>query len=276
MAGVVRYEKLTWPEVDRLSREDRVVLIPAGTLEDHGPHLPLDTDVVIAGGVCERAAALVPADVVLFPPIVHGYSPHHMDFPGPITIRWDTFVEWVLDVTRSLAHHGFRRMLIVNGHGSNVPPLELAARLTIVERPEVLCAFCSWWDLSAVRQAWDAVGESAFASHACEAETSLYLALDGARVRMENAVPDLEGYQTSPHFWANLMGRPYKPGLKNPVRMMAWWSTFSATGTRGDPTKATAEKGLRLLEAAAGELAEVIRELRAREIRGRVDRHGRG
>ena len=101
------YERLTWPEVRRAAAEDRVCLIPAGTLEDHGPHLPLDADTRIATEICGRAAAEIPEQVVLLPPIIHGYTPHHMEFPGPITIGWDTFVRYCTDIGTSLARHGF-------------------------------------------------------------------------------------------------------------------------------------------------------------------------
>src|SRR5881227_95814 len=109
------YERLTWPEVARAADEARVAIIPVATLEDHGPHLPIDADLRIAAEICRRAAEAAPDETVLLPAIPHGYSPHHMDFPGPITIGWDTFTRYLLDVGRSLARHGFARMLFVNG-----------------------------------------------------------------------------------------------------------------------------------------------------------------
>ncbi len=60
---------------------------------------------------------MIPDDVVLLPPIIHGYTPHHMDFPGPITIGWETFVKYAVDIGTSLARHGFKRILYLNGHG---------------------------------------------------------------------------------------------------------------------------------------------------------------
>src|SRR2546428_1339347 len=138
------YEHLTWEEVNDAVRAGKCALIPVATIEDHGPHLPVDADVEIVSAICERAAQRAPDELVLLPCVRIGFSPHHVDFPGTLTIRWTTFVEYVLDITRSLAHHGFRKMLIVNGHGSNRPLMEMAARLTIVERPDVHCAFTSW------------------------------------------------------------------------------------------------------------------------------------
>src|SRR5207249_11213789 len=82
------YERLTWPEVRRAAAEDRVCLIPVGTLEDHGPHLPVDTDDRIITEICRRAAEEAPHQSVLRPTTPHGSGRHHTAFPGPITIGW--------------------------------------------------------------------------------------------------------------------------------------------------------------------------------------------
>lgn len=262
------FEKMTWLEVREAVKIGRVVLIPVGTLEDHGHHLPIDTDVVIAEGICRATAELLPDDILLLPPVVHGFSPHHIDFPGVVTIHYHTFIEWMLDITRSLAHHGFTRFLLVNGHGSNRPVLDLAARMTIVEHPEVLCGAMSWWELSAVREIAPSVLESEVVAHACEAETSVYLALQPEYVQMDKAFKDGTS-RRSPHFWIDLLGNP-PPGGRNPVHMTEYWSTVTDQGSMGDPTVATREKGQQLVAAAAGELAEIILELKARPIARRI------
>jgi creatinine amidohydrolase len=139
------YEEMSRPEVRDVAEESRVVVQPVGMLEDHGHHLPLLTDVLITNTICRKVAEKIPESVVLMPIQQHGYSPHHMDFPGSITIKGQTFIEYMLDVIRSIVHHGFRRILLVNGHGSNMPWLETVARLTIVEDPHVLCGLVAWW-----------------------------------------------------------------------------------------------------------------------------------
>jgi creatinine amidohydrolase len=260
--------KLRWPEINDAAAVGKVALLPAATLEDHGLHLPVDTDVVIAEAVCRRTAERVPDEVVLLPCLDYGYSPHHLDGPGTLTARWDTFIDYVRQVTSSLAYHGFRKILILNAHGSNRPVLDLAARLTIVDNPDVQCGYLSWWDLDRVRTVVEGFRESDWTSHACELETSLYLAIDPARVRMDLARRDVNPYH-SRHFWSDLVGR--KPeGFANPVSMTEYWSTGNETGTSGDPTVATAEKGEAILEAACEELAEIVAELRARPVRERV------
>lgn len=262
------FRKLRWPQVNDAAAQGKVALVPAATIEDHGLHLPIDTDVLIAEGVCRRTVDLVPDDVVLLPCITFGYSPHHIDGPGTLTVRWDTFIDYVRQVTSSLAYHGFYKILILNAHGSNRPVLDIAARLTIVDNPDVHCGLVSWWDLKEVRTVVASFRESAWTGHACELETSLYLALDPDNVSMELATPDINP-RMSRHFWSDLVDQPGETqGTK--VFMTEYWSTVSETGTWGDPTTATAEKGEAMLVAASHELAEIILELKARPIRQRV------
>src|SRR5262245_33255696 len=119
--------EMTWMECREVIGEGRLAVLPAGIIEQHGPQLPLDTDIFIANEISIRAAARVPDKVVVVPPIVHGHSPHHMDFPGTLTVDPRHMLDYVLDVTMSLAYHGFKKILIVNGHGSNYPILDLVA-----------------------------------------------------------------------------------------------------------------------------------------------------
>jgi creatinine amidohydrolase len=257
--GPLRYERLSWPEVRRAAAERRVALIPVATLEDHGPHLPIDADLRIVAEVCRRAAARAADRVVLLPAVPHGYSPHHMDFPGPITIGWDTFTRYCADVGRSLAQHGFRRLLFLNGHGSNQNLVEMAARLVMLERPEVLAAaafyLASEEGLAVVERVRDS--DRGGMGHACELETSIYLAIDPDAVDMERAV-DERSYPAGEHAfldWAD-----------GPLKLMPWWSSFSRSGVQGDPTRATAAKGEALLEAAVAECVAYVDELLAKPL----------
>ena len=257
--GPLRYERLTWPEVRRAAGEDRVALVPVATLEDHGPHLPVDTDLRIVSEICERAAAAAAGRVVLLPAIPHGYDPHHMDFPGAITIGWDTFVRYCTDVGRSLAHHGFRRMLFLNGHGSNQNLVETAARLVMVDRPEVLAAAAFYLASPAAFEVIGRVRESTRGgmAHACELETSIYLAIDPAAVAMELAV-DERSYPEGEHAWLD-----WSDG---PLKLMPWWSSFSRSGVQGDATLGTAAKGEALLAAAVDECVAYVDELLAKPL----------
>lgn len=262
-----RYAEMTWPEIREVAGENRVAVIPVGTIEDHGPHLPVDCDARIIEAVTDRACRLRPTETVLLPVVTHGYSPHHMDFPGPITIRWNVFVEYLLDVTASLAAHGFKRIMLANGHGSNRPLTNIAARMTIVNHPDVMC--CDYTYMSTVkgREALKAVRDSEFPggmNHACEMETSIYLAIAPELVQMDKAEKDIS-FPKSSYFSYDM--------LDTPSTMLEYWSTLTRDGVMGDPTVATAEKGEAMLDAAADEMLMVISEMRKREIRPRIDHH---
>jgi len=266
-----QYEKLKWPQIKAAASQEKFIVVPCGTIEDHGPHLPVDTDIVIARAICELAAEQMAGDTLVAPPLTHGYSPHHMDFPGPITIDWDTYIKHTLNVINSLIHHGFRYILLLNGHGSNAPNLDLAARLAMVEHDGVRVGMVSWWQLSSVMEVFQALRKSEVTSHACEAETSAYLAIDPSMVDMDKAPRDLT-LPWSDHFWTDLLGNPLRPH-KNRVAMTEYWSQMTQTGVVGDASVATAETGREILRAAANEVSEILREMKQRPWRPRVDHH---
>jgi creatinine amidohydrolase len=262
----LEYGRLSWPEVRRAVAEERVPVVPIGTLEDHGPHLPIDTDVTLVESICRAAVARLEGRAVLLPAVVHGYSPHHMDFPGAVTIGWDTFCRYCTDVATSLVRHGFTRVLLVNGHGSNQNLVEMAARLAMVEHPESLVAASFYLSGPASAEVIARVRESdrGGMAHACELETSLYLHVAPEAVDMSAAV-DERGYPSSNALWMD-----WSDG---PLKLMPWWSSFSHSGVQGDATKASAEKGAVLFEAAVSEIASFVDELRAQPLPRRRDRH---
>lgn len=258
------YQHYTWPELGEIAKQQPVVVLPIGSVEDHGPHLPLDTDNFLIWSICEEAARRAKGDILLMPVIPFGYETHHMDFHGTIDIQIEHLLHFVLDVTKSVAHHGFRRILIADGHGSNMPILDLVARRTILET-DALCAPFLWPSLAlreirSLRQS----GRGGM-SHACELETSVYLHLDGARVQMNKARKETD-QPASDFIWSDLTD----PG---PVRMMDYWTCFSKSGINGDPTLATAEKGKIIFEAVVDNFVKFAREFRNRPRGERVDYH---
>jgi len=263
-----RYGEMTWPEIRDAAAAGRVAVVPIATIEDHGPHLPVDTDLLLCNAACEAAVAQAADRAVLVPSINHGFSPHHMDFPGATAIGWETLIRYGVDVCKSLAHHGFNRILIVNGHGSNTPFVDIMARVTVLETG-ALAAAVNYWAAPGVREVAESLRESekiGGMNHACEFETSIYLALRPDLVDMSKAVRELS-YRPTKNYWTDLIGGD------GPLALMEPWSALTDTGVMGDPTKATAEKGRLLLDAAATGLVELIDELRAREMKPRTDRH---
>src|SRR5262245_40580079 len=243
------YERLTWPQIRDAARDDRVIVIPFASIEQQGFHLPVDVDLRLAREVCERAARRNPNCLVMTP-MAFGFEPHHMAWPGTIDIDWDVLIRYGVCIVSSLARHGFRRILIVNGHGSNRPILEMIVRLAVVRHPDIICAGQSWFALAKVAEVFQPLQASIHTSHACELETSAYLAIDPDAVDMSLAAADYS-FRRSPHVWADLTGKRPDSDSVTPLVMMEHFSTGSFTGVRGDPSKATAAKGNAALDAAA-------------------------
>src|SRR5262249_49509721 len=133
--------EMTWPELKQVVGEGRIAVVPCGCIEQHGPHLPLDVDIVLASEMCRRGGAVGGDKGVIVPPGGDGHSPHHMDFPGTVTIEPINMIHYVLDICLSLDRHGFTKVLLINGHGSNMPVLDLVARQTIIKTEgRVACA----------------------------------------------------------------------------------------------------------------------------------------
>jgi len=264
----LRYEEHTWPELRELARrDDLVVVIPTATLEDHGHHLPVDTDARLVSAICERAVAAVDGHALLFPTQVHGYTPHHMDFPGSVTLRWNVFVEALVDQGRSLCRHGFDRILFVNGHGSNQPLVDIAARLIGVEHRDAVCGSCFYLQSAEAKRVIAEVRDSPHPggmAHACELETSLYLALEPDLVQMDKAVREIPDWD-SEHVWLD-----WSDG---PLQVWPHWSGLSRSGVVGDATVATADKGERLLSAAVNEIRAFIGEIARRRRLPGEDHH---
>jgi creatinine amidohydrolase len=256
-----RYNRLTWPEMNEAIAAQKLVILPTGSTEQHGRHLPLDVDLFLCESVCLEVGRRAADQVLVLPAIPYGLNMHHIDFPGTIHIEPETFIAFCLNVTKSVAYHGFEKILLVNGHGSNSPLVDLVARKTVLATRS-LCFACSYFAF--LRQAFEQVRESEVVAHADELETSLYLHLAPERVRMEKAVKD-----------DDRMGRFLSSDSTGnyPVRFNDFWGCWTQTGVHGDATKATAEKGRVLFEAAVTGLVELAGELRAWPIEKRHDMH---
>lgn len=259
------WEEHTWPELREAARQDRVALLPVGTIEQHGPHLPLSTDCITSREIARCVVEAAPHAAILMPQVYYSFNFHHLDFPGTIAVDGHTIIDYVTDIGKSIAHHGFRKILLVNGHGSNVPFLDIAAR-NITNHTESVAAMVSWWSLA--DPALSEVRESEYPgglSHGCELEISVILHFRPDLVQMELAEKDMSYPQTQYFFWD--LQRP------SPVHFQEFFSRNSRTGTKGDPMSATPEKGRKVVECVVRNMVAVVEEFRAREIRPRVDHH---
>lgn len=256
--------KMTGGEIKSAAEMGRAVLIPVGAIENHGDHLPVDTDNLAVARVCQEATMSRP-DLMLCAPTIHyGYNEHNMDFPGTIDVYPIHFIQYCLDIGLSFARTGFQVVLFVNGHGSNAILLEVVARQVML-KAKVKCASVSYWSL--IGDEIDKLRESVFPggmSHAGEFETSLYLHLDELHVIKAKMKPNIVGHVTK-HIWHDLV-------KGSPVRFVARWSQLSPTTmVSGDPTLANAEKGKVWFEAAVSHLVEIVQELMELDLPDPVD-----
>jgi len=202
------------------------------------------------------------------PVVSYGYNEHHLDFPATIHVDHETLIRFVIDIGKSLAHHGFEKIIIVNGHGSNTAPMEIAARRITLET-SAICASCVYISLN--QEVFRLLkGES---GHAGELETSLMLFLAPELVDMSKARRNWNFPRSKFIRWGIEKGQEDFGVSGGRVQFMDWWSRMSSTGVLGDPTKASREKGEKAFDMFVDALAEFIREFRSREIRQRKDYH---
>ena len=245
----VAWARLTAPEIRALAaRGNALAVLPVGALEQHGPHLPVITDSLIASELSLRAARLVAGEqpVLVLPAVWSGMSEHHLPFGGTITLDYAGLAGVLRGVVRSLRAIGFSRLLVVNGHGGNDAPLAVACRELAHEFAIPVVAAMPWSligeTLAAVLEAQKGV------QHACEAETSVMLALAPDLVRPEM----FERAATqAPGAVAN------RPALS---RFWSFAERAPGSGVRGDPRVATAAKGAALVAAMAEALAAAMRD----------------
>jgi creatinine amidohydrolase len=261
---------MTWPEARAAAEAGRVMLLPVGAIEFHGPHLPVDVDNRIVTWLCDEAALRRPDLIVSAPPIHYGFNAHNMGFPGTVNVNFENFIAYVADVVRSFVDQGHDRVLLVNGHGSNSMLCALVARKVVNETDDALVAAVNHWSLARELAAEIRETPRGGMAHACEYETSWYLHLDSAAVRMDLAVPDM--LEARSHFiWVDLMAGD------GPVALIDDWSRISnGSGVEGDPTTATAEKGARFAEEELQNLVAFCEEFRAMVVAPRRNYTARG
>ncbi len=231
---------LTWLEAERVLTRDAIVVLPIGAAaKEHGPHLRLDNDERLADGYARLVAEA--AEVVVAPTLTYHYYPAFSEYPGSTSLRLETARDLVVDVVRSLARHGPRRFYALNTGVSTVRALAPAAEALAADG-----VVLRWTDVLATLGPIERlVAKQARGTHADEIETSIMLVLAPDRVDMTKAVKDAEP--------------DGKGGL---TRTPGGEKTYSPTGTWGDPTLATREKGRIVVDAFVRAVLAELEELR--------------
>lgn len=231
-----------------------VVVLPLGAIEQHGPHLAVGTDTDIVSQIAMEAEQKSPADILLCPTLAFGSSHHHLAFGATISISAATYTQVLVEMVGSLAQSGFRRIILLNGHGGNITPAKqalsiLSNQFDANNSPNI--ALATYWELAAHAFTKNEVMESPALSHACEYETSLMLHLFPGKV-LKNHIerskrPDSNGYIP----WED--DEPYRG-----VSMVKKTQFISGNGSSGEPQLATAEKGKFLFEQAIGSFLQFV------------------
>lgn len=254
----VLWAELTWQELGAARADDPVVIFPVGSLEQHGPHLPVSVDTVNAYEVSVRTARHLAGrvPVLVLPPLWYGFSVHHMAFAGTVTLRSETFVQVVEDVVDAVVSHGFRRVVVFNGHGGNVYHLGVAAqRLGGRHAGKAYVVGLTYWHLVAHRTAEFRTTPEGGMGHACEFETSLQMVLAPGLVH-----PD----RFDATYVRTVSPRYMKVDLfaNSPIASYVDFRALSPLGTFGDPGAASVEKGKRILQILVEELGRFVEDFR--------------
>ena len=236
----VSLDTLTWVEAEKVFKNYEVVLLALGaSTKEHGPHLPLKTDYLMAEYFKGRVAEEVP--VVVLPTLQYGHYPAFLEYPGSISLESETFEHVVIDICRSMNGYGLRKFYILNTGISTLRPLQAAAEE--LDKQGIILRYLNL--LKVDKDLPPGLLKEEGGTHADEEETSMMLYIAPESVDMSKAVKDFDP----------------RPGRKGLTRNPEGQGSYSPTGIWGDPTLATREKGEIIVEIIAKEIAKQVHDL---------------
>ncbi len=236
--------KMTQPEAEAILRRSGLVIIPMGSVEQHGPHLPCGTDYLASLAIGQKVAEKVDGLLLPFCPI--GVTPFHMSFAGTLTLKPQTFMAVVEDICDSLVQHGAKRIVFLNWHEGNTSSMNLAAASVQQRHPARVLV------VQACYIAYELFGKECGLTHGGELEVLPILAYDPSLVHLERAT-NPSSAERAKKIDSLRRCRAAYPFLKD-IRELA------PTGWYGEPQKATVEKAREFLDKVAGAAADYIRE----------------
>jgi creatinine amidohydrolase len=246
---------MTWQQVDSCDRST-IVVVPFGAMEQHSLHLPLETDALIAQEISRRLDAACGGSLLILPSQWLGFSAHHMSFSGTLTASARTFMEMAKEILSSIAHAGFRNLLILNSHGGNAAILEVVLAEFQSKHHDTQTVLVTYWNVA--DDELQKIRESPLGGmgHACELETSLVLATQ----------PDLVHTQDLKCDGMGMRSRFLYRDMLVPGTVSMWWNPAKTSkhGGERDPTSASVEKGERFFAAIVARLVEVVQEMSSR------------
>lgn len=242
--AVYRYETLTAEEIKQFGASGKAVaILNLGSIEQHGPHLPVGTDCIIGAGYLDRALEKVsaPVDYLLLPMMPFSCSVEHIKFPGTITLTPEFVIRFIHMVGKSLMNSGIRKLVITSGHGGNEHVMEIAARELRVDGMDTFCI-----QQFLAQESHGAPGEEV---HAGGVETSVLLSMDQGYVRTGKIKPECAA---SADKWNSMVNG-------KTCATQAWTADdIGVDGVCGDPSKASREEGSRWMEIMSDEIAKAL------------------
>jgi creatinine amidohydrolase len=246
---IFEWDKHTWPEIEeRLVITDTAIL-PCGAIEQHGPHLPLDVDYFDAVHLAHKVAAACshPKPLVM-PPMPYGVSYHHEDFKGTVSVRNETLGNLIYDIGMSLAKNGIKKLILLNGHGDNLPTLSYAAQMINRDAQIFVCVETGETSDKDINDLIDTKNDI----HAGEIETSTTMAVRPDVVRKDKMISEAISFGSSYLDYSSERGVPWYVRTRK----------ISESGIMGDPTKATPEKGRKMWQIMIAHLVEFVEEVK--------------
>lgn len=246
---------LTWEETSQLDRE-MIVVVPLGSVEQHSHHLPLGTDSILVEEIAQRLEKRIPARVLLTPTVWLGCSKHHMDFSGSLTAETATFLRVGEEVVESLAQHGFRKFILLNGHGGNTSKIAVMVEsLRYRPGPILKVVGVTYWHL--IREEIKSIRETPLGGmgHSCELETSMMLACRPELVRRDRIEADGPSHRSEFEEMDMFAG--------SSVAMAKPFREITRHGGFGDPTSASSQKGEQIFEAVVAKLLRLVDEIQS-------------
>lgn len=247
MKNPLRWDNLSWTQLQAAAKKEPIVIMPVGSIEQHGPHLPVGCDYILAQAMAEKIAAQLDSrgvPVLVAPTVMAANSIHHMSFAGTITLQPQTFIQMLTEYCRCITAHGFKKIVFVNGHGGNTQPIGVA-QITINEELGIRAYYMGYWSGGGDIQRQTLESQSGMI-HACEGETSLMLAID------ESLVDPIYKETKGDSEYPTAAERAHKMSTFHRMEDM------TANGVMGNSYLATKEKGERMIAAMVSGAADLL------------------
>jgi len=250
----MQYGDRNWTQIPDLA--SNVVVVPLGSLEQHGHHLPLLTDSMIGAEIVRRAEEALGDQAVFLPMLWLGASDHHRRFPGTISVSQNTYTQMLVDILESLIGSGFKRIFLLNSHGGNAMPGTAAVyevQMRHRNERDLWLVLGTWFALAAPQIAALGGLEQKYVTHASELETSMMLGLRPELVRREAARGANFPFRSA--FYSPYSSRSSRVTVRRPFEHL------SVTGAYGHPELGTTEKGEALFTVAVNEVVACVQEI---------------